>query len=72
LDEELQVAKEEAKAPLKKKGFLSKVWAMTNMISGKKASEKDKIDSYKEKAKLETEVLATRFISFEESCIIML
>ena len=43
--------------------------SMTNMVSGKKASQKDKIQ---EKAEEETHVLATRFLAFDEACVIVM
>ena len=43
--------------------------SITNMMSGKKASQKDKI---KEKAEEDTHILATRFLTFDEACVLVL
>ena len=53
----------------KKKGLMAKMWGLRDFVVGNKTGQKDKVQI---KAEEEVNVLATRFLTFDEDCVLLL
>lgn len=51
---------------------MSKVWQIKNLIAGSKKTQEAKDKEIKELVEATTEALQTRFISFDEGCLLIL
>ena len=53
----------------KKGGLIAKMWGLKDLVVGSKAAEKAKLQKTAEE---EVRILATRFFTFDEDCILLL